>query len=143
MAVQELFNELVHLRQVETIDEKQIAIYEKLMRGAEVQKASMIDFTSDYVNEQDRNLGDQVLVFPNPDHPAQKKKYVRLIDAFQVLDTCFKFSNDKSGIAFRNNFSMAFLKVFMTLGKIKSDDKEAKPFSKYSQRGKVSTKILE
>lgn len=143
MAVQQLMDELVKHRLVEKTDQKQIAIYEKLMRGQEVHKSSMIDFTTAYVNEQDRNLGDQVLVFPNPDHPCYQKKYVRLVDAFLVLDTCFKFSSDALGLAFRNNFSEAFLRVFMTLGKIKSDDKEARPFSDFSKRGKVSSKILE
>lgn len=60
-----------------------------------------------------------------------------------VLDTCFRFGTDKAGLAFKSNFTRAFLKVYMTLGRIKSDDKTAKPFSKFSEKGRLSNKVLE
>ena len=84
-----------------------------------------------------------MLVFPNPDHPSYTKKYLRLKDCFMVLDTCFRFGTDKAGLAFKSNFTRAFLKVYMTLGRIKSDDKTAKPFSKFSEKGRLSNKVLE
>ena len=42
------------------------------MQGTEIHKKEMIEFTTDYVNEQDWNMGDYVMVFPNPDHPSVK-----------------------------------------------------------------------
>ena len=111
-----------------------------------MEKMDLIEFQIDFVSESDRNLGDYVLVFPNPDHPKYEQQYCKLSDCFLVLENCFKFEDDQKSRILKECFSEAFLDVYNKLEKIDTKikkEKNCKPFSEYTENIKVSQKKID
>ncbi len=92
-----------------------------MLRGEQVNRPGVPEWHSDYINEQDRHLGDFVIVFPEASR-QKKREYLRLNDCLDVMENGFKFEMDQEGQRFKGRFEEAFLAEYDRLERVPLED---------------------
>lgn len=108
--------------------EKLLSLYRQVLKGNQVNRPGVPEWHTDYINEQDRHLGDFVIVFPEPSR-QKKREYMRLNDCLDVMENGFKFEMDQEGQQFKGRFEEAFLSEYDLLERLPQEDSQATPYS--------------